>query len=374
MKIGLVCPYNMFLGGGVQECVLALRDGLVKRGHEAYIVTPQPRNYTGPKHDGIIMVGGAARWKSYGTTTQVSASVDLDSLSEMLDREKFDVLHFHEPWAPMLSRQILTRSDAINIGTFHAALPDKIMSRTIEKVITPYTKSILKYLDVLTAVSPAAAKYASSLTDRKINIIANGIDLTRFTYTHVDDNPHKKKTIFYVGRLEKRKGLKYLLQAFEILVAKNPNYQLIIGGDGPDRMKLEDMVKDREIPNVEFIGYVPEEKKIQLFATADLFCSPAIYGESFGIVLLEAMASGCVLVAGNNPGYESVMDGTGQLSLVNPKDTVEFARRLELLTTDKNLRSVWRQWALERVKNNAYDTIIDQYQALYEAACDKKHA
>jgi len=374
MKIGLVCPYNMFLGGGVQECVLALRDGLVAKGHKAYIITPQPRNYTGPKHPGIIMVGGAAKWKSYGTTTQVSASVDLDSLSEMLDREKFDVLHFHEPWAPMLSRQILTRSDAINIGTFHAALPDKIMSRTIEKVITPYTKSILKYLDVLTAVSPAAAKYAGSLTDRKINIVANGIDLTRFTYTHVDDKPHSKKTIFYVGRLEKRKGLKYLLLAFAELQKGRPEFQLIIGGDGPDREKLEDLVADKEIPNVSFPGYLSEKEKIELFATADLFCSPAIYGESFGIVLLEAMASGCVLIAGNNPGYESVLDGRGQLSIVNPKDITEFARRLELLATDHDLRKTWRNWALERVKENDYSRIIDQYESLYKAAYAKKHA
>lgn len=364
----------MFLGGGVQECVLALRDGLVAKGHKAYIITPQPRNYTGPKHPGIIMVGGAAKWKSYGTTTQVSASVDLDSLSEMLDRENFDVLHFHEPWAPMLSRQILTRSDAINIGTFHAALPDKIMSRTIEKVITPYTKSVLKYLDVLTAVSPAAAKYASSLTDRKINIVANGIDLTRFTYTHVDDNPHKKKTIFYVGRLEKRKGLKYLLLAFSELQKRRPEFNLIIAGDGPDREKLEDLVVDKKIPNVSFPGYLEEKEKIELFATADLFCSPAIYGESFGIVLLEAMASGCVLVAGNNPGYESVLDGRGQLSVVNPKDTAEFARRLELLATDQDLRKAWRNWALERVKENDYDRIVGQYESLYKAAYAKKHA
>lgn len=364
----------MFLGGGVQECVLAIRDGLVKRGHKAYIITPQPRDYDGPKHPGIITVGGATKWRSYGTTTQLSASVDVDSLSEMLEREKFDVIHFHEPWAPMLSRQILTRSEAIHIGTFHAALPDKVLSRTFEKVITPYTKSILQYLDVLTAVSPAAAKYASTLTSRNISIIANGIDLSEYSYTHVDDKAHKTKTIFYIGRLEKRKGVKYLLQAFAILVAKNPNFRLTIGGDGPDRQKLEDLVRDENIPNVEFIGYVPSERKTRLFTESDLFCSPAIYGESFGIVLLEAMASGCVLVAGNNPGYESVMDGTGQISIVNPKDTSEFARRLELLATDDALRKVWREWALNRVKQNDYNNIIDQYLALYKAAYAKKHS
>ncbi len=373
MKIGLVCPYNMFLGGGVQECVLAIRDGLVERGHRAYIITPQPRDYNGPKHPGIIMVGGATKWRSYGTTTQISASVDLDSLAAMLEQEKFDILHFHEPWAPMLARQILSRSDAINIGTFHAALPDKVLSRTVEKVITPYTKSIIKYLDVLTAVSPAAAKYARSLTQRKVHIIANGIDTSKYKPSYVDDKSHSKKVIFYVGRLEKRKGIKYLLNAFKILSDKDPNYHLIIAGDGPDRSKLEDQVKDNKIINVSFPGYIEDDVKMKLFAQADLFCSPAIYGESFGIVLLEAMASGCVTVAGNNPGYDAVMSGLGQVSVVNPKDTQEFARRLELLTTDLALRKIWREWAKNRAEQHTYERIIDQYEAVYKLAYEKKY-
>ena len=374
MKVGLVCPYNIFLGGGVQEGVLAIRDGLVKRGHKAYIITPQPRDYDGPKHPGIIMVGGAAKWRSYGTTTQVSASVDLDSLSVMLKREKFDILHFHEPWAPMLSRQILTRSNAINIGTFHAALPDRIMGRTIEKVITPYTKSVLKYLDVLTAVSPAASKYVSTLTPRKIFIVPNGIDTSKYKPSSVDKNVHNKKTIFYVGRLEKRKGLKYLIKAFKLIVDEDPNFELIIAGGGPDRPKLEDQIKDEKVKNVKFLGHISEATKQRLFVESDLFCSPAIYGESFGIVLLEAMASGCVTVAGNNPGYETVLKDLGQISIVNPKDSIEFARRLKLLATNMGLRSVWREWAYKYANNYTYEKVIDRYEMMYKAAYEKQHS
>ncbi len=363
----------MFLGGGVQEVVLALQKGLVKRGHDAHIITPQPRDYNGPAQpEGIIMVGGATKWKGYGTTTQFSASVDLDKLTEMLERENFDILHFHEPWAPMLSRQMLSRSNAINIGTFHAAIPDRMMGRTIEKVITPYTKSILKYLDVLTAVSPAAAKYASSLTDQKINIVANGIDLRQFSCKQSEDKARKEKTIFYVGRLEKRKGLKYLIKAFALLEKEDSDFHLVIAGDGPDREKLEELAEDKGVQNIEFLGYIDDHKKTKLFADSTLFCSPAVYGESFGIVLLEAMASGCVVVAGNNPGYESVLDGRGQLSVVNPADTAEFARRLKLLSTDNVLRKAWREWALDRVKANDYENIIDQYENIYKKAYDKR--
>ena len=116
------------------------------------------------------------------------------------------------------------------------------------------------------------------------------------------------------------------------------------------------------------------QKKQTLLQTSDVYCSPAIYGESFGIVLLEAMATGCVTVAGNNAGYEGVMSGTGQLSLINPKDTKEFARRLALLATDQGVRELWHDWAQDTVEQYDYDKVIDQYFAIYKAAYAKKHA
>lgn len=375
LKIGIVCPYNMFKGGGVQECVLALREGLQARGHKAYVITPRPRDYDGPKVPGLIMVGGGTEVKTFFSTSgQVSASVDGDALQEILDRENFDILHFHEPWNPILSRQIMSRSDAINIATFHAALPDRFVTKTIEKVITPYTRSILKYLDVLTAVSVAATTYVKTLTHRRIYIIANGIDLRKYKFQKKTKPGSKKtKTIFYVGRLERRKGLRYLIDAFAMLHKVHPNYRLLIAGEGPDRERLEEYAGEMGAGGVKFLGFIEEQDKLKLFQESDIFCSPAIYGESFGIVLLEAMASGCVVVAGNNPGYENVMKGTGQLSLINPKDTKEFARRLLLLASDEKLRDHWRDWAKNEVQQYDYEKIIDQYEMLFIAAYTKKH-
>jgi phosphatidyl-myo-inositol alpha-mannosyltransferase len=374
MKIGIVCPYNMFRGGGVQECVLALRDGVNKRGHDAYIITPQPMDYKGKNPDGMLMVGGAVPFRAARTSAQISASVDLSALGDMLEREKFDVIHFHEPWNPMLSRQILSRSDAINIGTFHAAMSERRTSRTVERVITPYTKSILKYLDVMTAVSPTATNYVHTLTKRKVTIVPNGIDLKKYSFnSHLQDSEHSGKTILYIGRLEKRKGLKYLLHAYHFVKHIRPEFKLVIAGDGPEREKLESLTKEMGLKDVSFLGYIDENTKLQLLQDADVFCSPALYGESFGIVLLEAMASGCVVVAGNNSGYESVLKGRGQLSIVNPKDAPEFARRLILLATDKGLQQSWREWAAREVLKYDYDKVIDQYVALYEAAYAKKN-
>ena len=369
MKIGLVCPYNMFIGGGVQEVVLALQEGLKKRGHEAYIITPQPRNYKGPVGDGIILVGGGTSVKTFATAGQIAASVDTDRLDDLLEEYKFDILHFHEPWVPVLSRQILGRSNAINIATFHAALPERFMTRTIERVITPYTKSILKYLDALTAVSPAANSYVSTLTNQEINIIPNGIDLEKYKLSiKGSGKASDKKTILYVGRLEKRKGLKHLLEAYALLKQKCPEFKLQIAGDGPDRNKLLYYVEDNEISGVEFLGYIDEKTKLSLLQSADIFCSPALYGESFGIVLLEAMASGCVTVAGNNRGYEAVLNNLGQISVVNPKDTAEFARRLALLGNNEELRDVWQQWARNEVAKYSYENVVDQYLNVYKKA------
>ena len=372
MKIGLVCPYNIFRGGGVQECVIALKDGIIARGHEAYIITPQPRGIKAESTDGILLVGTAQAIRANRTYADVSVSVDIEKLEALLEKEKFDILHFHEPWVPILSRQILTRSKAIHIATFHAAMSERRTSRTVERVITPYTKSIFKYVDVMTAVSPTATNYVSTLTGRKLQIVPNGIDLTKYKESPHNSKPKRIKTILYIGRLEKRKGVKYLLSAFDVLSTQDHNFRLIIAGDGPDRSKLEDQVEKNSVRGVTFLGYIDEKKKLSLLNSSDVFCSPALYGESFGIVLLEAMASGCVIVAGNNSGYESVLQGRGQISLVNPKDEVEFARRLKLLATDEVLRKAWKDWAREHVVNYNYSKVVDEYIDIYQSAYEKR--
>jgi phosphatidylinositol alpha-mannosyltransferase len=370
MKVGLVCPYNIAKGGGVQEIVRAMRSELEARGHTAKIITPQPRDISNCDTEGVIFVGGGTDFRSpLHTTAHLSASVDTEALEQMLESEQFDILHFHEPWVPMISRQILSRSKSVNIATFHAKVPETLMSRTVVKVVTPYTKSVLKYLHELTAVSDAAAEYIGSLTDQPVTIIPNAIDLKKFKPGHKTSiAPKGTKTILYIGRLERRKGVKHLLKAYAIYAQTHPETALIIAGDGPDREKLELMVEDYELSNVTFTGYISDEVKMELLHSADLFCSPAIYGESFGIVLLEAMACGLVTIAGNNSGYSSVMQEMGGISLVNPEDHVEFARRIDLLLNESTLRDSWKAWAKQYVKQYGYPQIIDQYEALYKEA------
>lgn len=371
MKIGLVLPYSIARGGGVQEILKAMRAELEARGHEAYIITPRPRGYTDPCPKNTLLVGASTDFNTpMNTTAQVSAGLNED-IDRILDEHKFDVLHFHEPWIPVLSRQILTRSRAVNVATFHAAVPDTIMSRTVVKVVTPYTKSLLKYIDSYTAVSEAAAEYIRSLTDAQVKIIPNGIDLNQFKppLRHNDDK--KKKTILYVGRLEGRKGVNYLLHAYQLLEKQDPNVSLIIAGDGSDREKLEILADDLRLKNVTFAGYVTNAQKIKYLRAADLFCAPSVYGESFGVVLLEAMASQLVTVAGDNPGYENVMRGLGVISLIHPKHPEEFARRMGLLLREKDLRKLWRDWAKQEVEQYSYANIVSRYEEVYDEAIQR---
>jgi phosphatidylinositol alpha-mannosyltransferase len=371
MKIGLVCPYNITKNGGVQEHVLACQRELRKRGHDAYILTPKPKEYEEDPGKHVIFIGESKDFNSpLHTTVQVSASVN-NTIDEVLEEHQFDILHFHEPWVPMLSAQILSRSKCVNIGTFHAKLPETLMTRTMAKVVTPYTKSVLKYIDEFTAVSDAAAEYLCTLTDVQVALIPNGIDLSKYKAPMRRSDSRKHKTILYIGRLEGRKGVKHLLHAFKLLSDRQPDVSLIIAGDGPERQKLEWLAQDLGLQNVEFVGFISDKDKIRYLRTVDLYCSPALYGESFGIVLLEAMATGLVTVAGDNPGYASVMNGLGALSLVNPKHHAEFSRRLDLLLHENDLRRIWREWAAAQIHQYSYPVIVDQYEEVYRSALDK---
>ena len=375
MKIGLICPYDITKGSGVKEVVLALRPRLDALGHKALVITPQPKNLYDMGIAGVRFIGQQKDFRSpLHTTAQISASFDTDELDHLLAEEQFDVLHFHEPWVPYLSRQILSRSETVNIATFHAKIPETLVGRTVAKVITPYTKSLLKYLDQLTAVSDVASEYVRGLTSRDITIIPNGIDLDLYK-TRGGDVVSKKtgKQILFIGRLEVRKGLKYLLKAFSLVKQIHPDLRLEVVGDGPDRQKLEKLVQEEELRGVRFLGLVSELTKIRLLHESDLFCSPAIFGESFGIVLLEAMACNLVTVAGDNSGYASVMKDTGKISLVNPKDINDFARRLELMIYFPEIRTLWQSWAQEYIQQFNYDDVARQYEALYKVAVREKN-
>lgn len=366
MKIGIVCPYNLSMPGGVAQHIFAQAAELRSRGYKVKIITPKPRGKLLIDDPDVIFVGVSARIKTpQHTSTDISISVSADDIDKMLETEKFDVIHMHEPLVPMLARQMLPRVTCPVVGTFHAALPETVIAKSIAGSISPYVKSILKHLQAITAVSPAATSYISSFVDiDEIAMIPNGVDLKKYHMSKGKDK--ERKDILYVGRLEKRKGVKYLIQAFAELLKVMPEVRLTIAGDGPDREKLIRYAEELDVQDsINFLGFITDEKKQNLLREAALFVSAALYGESFGIVLVEAMASGTPTIGGDNSGYAFVLQGRGALGLVKPEDSELFANRMAVFLTDMKLRVLWQEWATNEVKKYSYKSIVDSYEKIY---------
>ena len=366
MKIGLVCPYSLAHAGGVQQIVRASQEELEKRGHEVTIITPLPRGHEDSVPHGAVFIGQSKRMQAaFGSTYDVAVSINTGVIKEVLAEHQFDIIHMHEPLVPFLSMQMLPRITCPVVGTFHAAMPESFMVKMIAGSMRPYVRSILRQLDGLTAVSPAATTYIDEYEHGEVSFIPNGIDLNWYKPADSTGRSADKKTILYVGRLEGRKGVNYLLQAFGQIAAIRPDLHLVIAGDGPDRQKLTAMAAKLHLVRTTFLGKVSETEKLRLLQQATVFCSPPTYGESFGIVLLEAMACGIPVVAGNNMGYQSVLTDRGQISLVDSEDIDALARKLELMTYDEGVRKLWREWALTAVTEYGFPRVIDQYEAYY---------
>lgn len=384
MKIGLVCPYNMFeRTGGVQQVVQHLHDGLTKKGHTVKIISQRPSSYKGKVPDDFILLGIVRDFKNsgFGVAGNWGMPINGEVIEEAMDHERFDVINFHEPWVPILAWSMLPYSAAAHVGTFHANLVDSVAAKSWPRIFTPYARGIGARMHLLTAVSHAPASLLISKANKKwekdlirnMKYIPNGVDLKFY-------KPFKKrqplsgpntKTVVYVGRLDRRKGIQWLLKAFAIVQAEMPNLHLILAGEGNYRANLLEQVKTEKIANIQFVGYVSDEEKRRLLGNADVACAPALYGESFGIVLLEAMAMGTPLLAGNNLGYINIMTGHGRIGLIDPKATSDLANRLSVFLTDEGLRKSLRDWNLAEVKKYDYLKIIDQYEAAYHEALAK---
>lgn len=363
MKIAIFTPYNIFIHGGVNDHVNYQAKLLRARGHDVTIITPRPRKNNDPAPEGVVYLGGSARVKApHATSADISVSIDNEDIDAELSKG-YDILHVHEPLVPIAARQLLSRAEGstLRIGTFHAALPGNALGKSLVSTYRSYAKRVLPHIDVVTAVTPAATGFIEGY-DIPITYIPNGIDLTVYKPRNVERD---RNMVLFIGRLEKRKGVKEALKAFELLKQRKPEIKLVIGSDGPLRESLEEYVAENDIADVEFLGFISDEEKLDLLSRCGVFTSPALYGESFGIVLAEAMAMSAPIVAHPNNGYRWVLRETGRLSLVNCEDTEAYASRIELLLEDDDLRSVWQNWAKDYVCQFDYNNIVDQYEALY---------
>ena len=333
----MVSPYDFTWPGGVTAHVSHLSRELGRSGHQVQVLAPHSPSRPCEDADKFVPLGRSIPLPSGGSIARVSLSWWLyRKIRALLQKEDFDIIHLHEPMAPILPLCVLEFSRSINVGTFHATNNHS----HLYKLSQPITKRWHQRLHGAIAVSSAAQNYVNKTFPGEYKIIPNGIDLDHFTNNAVPFPKYQdgKTNILFVGRLEKRKGLKYLLEAFGNLKWELPAIRLLVVGPGNLDSDSQRMIGGRNLQDVEFVGPVSQDDLPRYYASADIFCSPATGSESFGIVLLEAMAMGKPVVASNIEGYASIVSDGKQGILVPTKNSEKLAVALSRLILDPQLR------------------------------------
>ncbi len=345
MKIGLVCPYVYPLPGGVTQHVRYLYEGMRNRGHDVRIISASHGLQRASEGD-VIRIGKGFSMPANGSVGTITVSPRFVSqVRRVLDEERFDLLHFHEPFVPFLSLVVLRESRSVNVATFHAYGGFSPAYEFGSRVLGGYGERLHGRI----AVSAAARHFIDRYFPGDYKVIPNGVDVARFQravpIARWQDGRHD---LLFVGRHEPRKGLLDLLKAFRILRKTGCECRLLVVGSGPQEREARRYVLTRRLQGVEFLGRVGDDEKAQLFRTATVYISPATGRESFGIVLLEAMAAGTPIVASDIHGYKGVVRRGEQGLLVPPRHPKALAAAIRQLLADPELRA--RMGASGRVR------------------------
>lgn len=368
MKVCLVSPYDFFHPGGVTEHVRHLADRLRARGHEVVIMAPSSRVSDDHGIPGYVRIGRSVPVRSNGSVARVALSFHLvRRVRSLLAREDFDVVHYHEPLVPGLPLTTLRFHRGANVGTFHAMARRNLGYYYGRYVLGRY----FKRLHARVAVSAPARDFVSRYFDGDYRIIPNGIDTRRF-HPELEPVPGTRSdgqaTILFVGRMEQRKGFPVLLQAYKLLRQQRADARLVVVGDGPMRWGYERQVEAENIPDVLFCGHVGGDVLPRYYASADVFCAPAIGGESFGIVLLEAMACGVPVLASAIPGFSQVVASGQDGLLAPPRQPAVWAQALESLLNEPELRRTMGRAGVEKAQRYDWIRVTDDILAVYEEA------
>jgi len=340
MKIALVSPYDFAYPGGVVNHISCLEQQFTRMGHDVKIIAPASKAIH-TIGDRFIRIGTPRPIPVSGSIARVTVSLRLESqINEVFEREKFDICHLHEPLMPTVCTTALRLKHAPTVGTFHAS-----GARPWYTWCTPLGKWYLnrwfRKLDGRIAVSPSAREYVRSYFPADYTIIPNGVDTDHFNHDvpPIDTLNDGKLNILFVGRLEKRKGFNYLLKAYRQVKREFPNCRLISVGPGIRlRHRYERQVNRSGLEDVVFAGYATYSDLPRYYKTADIACFPATGRESFGIVLLEAMAVSKPIIASDIEGYANVLTHGTEGLLAPPKNVEKLTESIITLMKDKPLR------------------------------------
>lgn len=340
--------------GGISEHIDSLARYLRKRGHLTYILTANFSSgvdYKDP--DYIIRVGKAFKIPINKSIGSITLSPKLNKLvKEIVQKNNYDIIHIHGPIAPVLPMLAIKYSKSINVATFHSAHDEVLLYR----IFKGYLENYFKKLHGRIAVSEVAKRSISRYFDGEYRIIPNGVDIHRFNPNNekidwlINDN---SKKILFVGRIEPRKGLKYLILAFNEVVKFISDVKLIVVGDGPFKILYEQYINKNIEDKVIFVGKVGYDELPKFYVSCDVFVSPATEKESFGIVLLEAMASKIPVIASDIEGYRQIIEDEVNGFLFESENYKNLADKIIMVLKNKNF--------VNKVVENAYKIVVEKY-------------
>lgn len=347
MKIGFVLDDTLDTADGVQQYVLLLGSWLSAHGHDIHYLTARSDR---KDVDNVHSLGRYLRLKFNRNIVPLVLPTSPRKIARLLTREKFDVLHVQMPYSPAFGARVVSLAppETAVVGTFHIAPYAKSEYR-LSTLLGYWLKPTRKRFDAVVSVSVAARDFARQSFGLDSTVVPNMIDIQKYKLNG-SLKIHRPVRIIFVGRLVERKGCRHLIKSLALV---NEPFRATIVGDGNQRPRLESLARSLKLnEKITFAGFVSESKKRQLLRQADIAVFPATGGESFGIVLLEAMAAGsCVVLGGNNPGYTSVL-GSLPESLFSPTDHDEFAARLTACIQNK---------ATAHALYSAQQTLVQQY-------------
>lgn len=355
LRIGMVCPYSLSIPGGVQQQVLALSRALRARGHEVRVLGPCDGPPPAPF---VTPVGNSLPAAVNGSVAPLAPdpSAALRTIRALND-EAFDVLHVHEPMVPGPALTACVMKLGPIVGTFHAA-GESIGYKLFQRQL----RHLLDRIDISVAVSKDARELVNRYFDGECEVLFNGIEIDEYAPRGAVE---KENAIFFVGRHEPRKGLHVLLEAVEKMPS---DVRVWVASDGPETESLK--TRFAHLSNVEWLGRISDEDKVSRLQRSAVFCAPSLHGESFGVVLLEAMAAGTPVVASGLDGYRNVATHDVDSWLVEPGDVDGLVEALSRVIIDPRLSSRLVTAGHERAANYSMDALASHYVGLYHRALE----
>lgn len=374
MKIGFVLDDSLDKSDGVQQYVLTLGTWYGQQGHDVHYLVGETERDDIPN---IHSLSRNIRTKFNQNRLSTPLPASKQAIKDLMDLEDFDVLHIQIPYSPLLAARVINAAGpkTVVVGTFHI-IPFSAFEAMATAALGLVLRRNLKRFDAIYSVSEPARVFAKKSFRINSEVRPNVVDLHRYTRAkplkQYDDGAI---TIVFLGRLVERKGCMHLLEALERLHAQHrlDRVRVLICGKGPLENKLRAYVKAKHLGHVvQFVGYVDEDAKAQYLASADIAVFPSTGGESFGIVLIEAMAAGSkVVLGGNNIGYQSVL-GTQKDQIINPLKTAEFAERLLYFINSARARQQAHRWQQTHIKNYDVRAVGNGLLSAYETMIAKR--